>query len=213
MIMFWRRRKNFLMDWTNALHQASGTMTISVGSKKKWKPRLNCSCVCFNTHLFCFLTHLALWLTVNVFLGERCGENSHLKRPLKEHWSVQLQVGEKKHVKLKLILKHCGELHMFMTLFHIIRKLWYDNVSEKIDHGFEYKVLYLEHFDLMFPTQGTLKRAGAQYWVRLCANVSQLSLVLLLLGELWGPLLFKSSCCSLQGHQISLVKLLINFES
>lgn len=144
--MFWRRRKNFLMDWTNALHQASGTMTISVGSKKKWKPRLNCSCVCFNTHLFCFLTHLALWLTVNVFLGERCGENSHLKRPLKEHWSVQLQVGKKKHVKLKLILKHCGELHMFMTLFHIIRKLWYDNVSEKIDHGFEYKVLYLEHW-------------------------------------------------------------------
>lgn len=102
MIMFWRRRKNFLMDWTNALHQASGTMTISVGSKKKWKPRLNCSCVCLNTHLFCFLTHLALWLTVNVFLRERCGENSHLKRPLKEHWSVQLQVGEKNMSNLSL---------------------------------------------------------------------------------------------------------------
>lgn len=187
--MFWRWRKNFLMDWINAFHQARGTMTVSVGSKKKWKARLNCSLVSFNTHLFCFLTHLALWLKVNVFLGERCGENSHLKRRLKEHLSVQLKVGKKPHVKLKLVLKHCAELDVFMILFHI-RKWWCDNISENVDHGFENEVLYLGDFDLMFAMQGTLKRAGAHCWVRLCANVPQFSLVLLPLGELWGPLLF-----------------------
>lgn len=89
--MFWRLGKNFLMDWINAYNQERVTVTINVGSKNKWKQRLNYSCGLFqHTLVIFFLMHLALWLTVNVFGEERCGENNCLKRIPRERLPAQL---------------------------------------------------------------------------------------------------------------------------
>jgi len=45
------------MDWINASNPERGTMTINVGSKNKWKQRLNYSCGLFQPMLLLLVSH------------------------------------------------------------------------------------------------------------------------------------------------------------
>lgn len=175
------------MGWINAYSQERGTRTTNVGSKSKWKQRLNYSCGLFqHTCVFCLIMRLALWL--NVVGGESCGGKRHLKRLPKECLCVV--TGQKLHVELLIVLAYIvtlwisGEsVHLYYHLHNQKIVIW--QRIRKRDQDFGNGVIYLGHLGFVFLTQGTLKREGAQHWVRLCSSVSHLLLLLPLLWEPW----------------------------